>query len=134
MEQLFPAVEGFNVILLVMGGLAAFVFVALYFVNAGYGMMYSKRWGLSVNNRLGWILMELPAFLLMFVLWYLSPRCFDCVPLVFFLVFEVHYFQRTFIFPMLMRGSNRMPWLIIIFGWMFNAANAYIQGDRKSVV
>ena len=69
MEQLFPAVEGFNVILLVMGGIAAFVFVALYFVNAGYGMMYSKRWGLSVNNRLGWILMELPAFLLMFVLW-----------------------------------------------------------------
>lgn len=128
MEQLFPAVEGFNFILFVMGGIAAFVFVALYFVNAGYGMMYSKRWGLSVNNRLGWILMELPAFLLMFVLWYLSPRCFDCVPLVFFLVFEVHYFQRTFIFPMLMRGSNRMPWLIIIFGWMFNAANAYIQG------
>ncbi len=128
MEQFFPTIEGFNQFLLTMSGIAVIVFVALYFINAGYGMMYSKRWGLSVNNRLGWILMEFPSFMVMLVLWFYSARRFEVAPLVFFLIFEIHYFQRTFIFPMLMRGTNRMPLLIIIFGWMFNISNAYMQG------
>lgn len=128
MVQFFPTIEGFNQFLLVMSGIAVVVFVALYFVNAGYGMMYSKRWGLSVNNRIGWVLMEFPAVMVMALLWYFSPRRFELAPLAFFIVFQVHYIQRTFVFPFLMRGRNRMPWLIIVFGWMFNIANAYMQG------
>lgn len=128
MVQFFPTIEGFNQFLLVMSSIAVVVFVALYFVNAGYGMMYSKRWGLSVNNRIGWVLMEFPAVMVMALLWYFSPRCFELTPLAFFIVFQVHYIQRTFVFPFLMRGRNRMPWLIIVFGWMFNIANAYMQG------
>ena len=48
--------------------------------------------------------------------------------LAFFIIFNIHYCQRTFIFPFLIRGKDEMPWLIIIFGMFFNTANAVIQG------
>lgn len=120
--------HNFNTLLLVMAILAVVVFVALHFVNAGYGMMYTRKWGLSVNNKLGWMLMELPTVVVMAWLWWTSSRTFDLVPLLFFILFQVHYLQRTFVFPLLMRGRNRMPLLIILFGWIFNCANAFIQG------
>ena len=28
-----------------------------YYVRAGYGMFHTPKWGLSVNNKLGWVLM-----------------------------------------------------------------------------
>ncbi|MDR2410013.1 MAG: 3-oxo-5-alpha-steroid 4-dehydrogenase, partial [Bacteroidales bacterium] len=39
---------------------AIIVFVVLYFINAGYGMFRSTQWGFSINNKLGWMLMEVP--------------------------------------------------------------------------
>lgn len=128
MNDIFPNIDGFNTLLTVMCVIAVVVFVALFFVNAGYGMMYDKKWGVSVNNRLGWVLMELPVVVVMTALWIGSSRAFDVVPLVFFILFQIHYIQRTFIFPFLIRGNNRMPLAIIVFGWIFNVANAYIQG------
>ena len=126
--NIFPSLQSFNNLLIVMSVLAVIVFVALHFVNAGYGMMYNKKWGISVNNKLGWVLMELPTVVVMSLLWWSSSRTFDTVPLIFFVLFQIHYVQRTFVFPLLMRGKNRMPLIIILFGWIFNIANAYIQG------
>lgn len=128
MNDIFPTPEHFNTLLTVMSALAVIVFVALHFVNAGYGMMYTRRWGPSINNRLGWMLMELPTVVVMTAIWLSSTRMLDLVPLLFFIIFQVHYIQRTFIFPLLIRGSNKMPLSIIVMGWIFNVANAYIQG------
>lgn len=111
-----------------MAVLAVIVFVALHRVNAGYGMMGGRNWGPGVNNRFGWFLMELPAFACMAVIWALSPRGGDPAPCVMAALFELHYFQRTFIFPFLIRGKNRMPWAIIVMGMVFNAINAYMIG------
>ena len=111
-----------------MAVLAVIVFFALHRINAGYGMMGSRKWGPSVNNRLGGFIMELPAFACMAVIWALSPRGGDPAPCVMGALFELHYFQRTFIFPFLIRGKNRMPWTIIAMGMVFNAINAYMIG------
>lgn len=127
MEWIFDTAL-FDKVLLCMAGMGAVVFVALYFVGAGYGMMYNKKWGLSVNNRLGWVLMEAPVFIVMCLLWWCSGRRNEVVPLIFFLLFQLHYFQRSFIFPLLMRGHNRMPLAIVVMGVLFNVVNAYMQG------
>lgn len=108
--------------------LAAGVFVALFFVDAGYGKFYQPRWGPSVDNRVGWILMEAPVFILMLLLWWHSDRRTDPVRLVFLVLFELHYFHRSFIFPLQIRGRNRMPLSIILMGALFNTLNAQIQG------
>ena len=111
-----------------MSALALVVFAALYHVDAGYGKFYDSKWGPSVNNRLGWFLMETPVFIAMLLLWFFSERRGDVVRLVFLLVFELHYFQRSFIFPLLIKGRSRMPLSIILMGVIFNTLNALMQG------
>lgn len=120
--------ENFRIFLWIMAATAVVVFVALNFVEAGYGIAYTKKWGPSVNNKLGWVLMEAPVFIIMVILWALSSRRFEIAPLVMFLIFETHYFQRSFIFPLRMKGKSRMPLSIMLMGVVFNSLNALMQG------
>lgn len=118
----------FNSFLMIMTIIALVVFIALYFVDAGYGIMFSKKWGLSVNNKLGWVLMEAPVFFVMTACWWFSERTFALTPLVFFLLFQSHYFQRSFIFPFMISGNSRMPISIMMMGVIFNTLNGLMQG------
>ncbi len=107
------------------------VFVALRWINAGYGVMYTPKWGPSVSNRPGWVLMELPALLCFIAVWYFAyseglAAAAQPWPLVIGGLFAVHYTQRSIIFPLLIRGRSRMPLAIIAMGLMFNAINAYL--------
>ena len=121
--------SAFDLLLLVMSGLAVVAFVALYYVRAGYGIFRTDKWGTSLNNKIGWMLMEAPVFFVMLYLWWASDVRTDTVPLLFFLLFELHYFQRSFIFPFLMKGKSRMPWVIVLLGALFNVFNGLLQGE-----
>ena len=118
----------FNNFLILMAIVAVAVFVALYFIDAGYGKFYKPKWGPTVDNHLGWFLMEVPVFIAMLLLWWLSPRRTDLVRVVFLLLFQVHYFHRSFIFPRQLSGHSRMPWAIVVMGALFNTLNAFMQG------
>ena len=120
--------DNFSTLLIAMTIAAAIVFFALYFIDAGYGMMYTKRWGPAIDNRLGWVIMESPVFFAMCLLWWCSDRRADTVPLIFFILFQLHYFQRSFIFPLLIKGKSKMPLAIILSGITFNLLNALMQG------
>lgn len=122
------AQQTFDCLLWVMSALAVVIFVALHYVRAGYGMFHTSKWGLSLNNKAGWVLMEAPVFLVMLYLWWNSSVRFHAAPLVFFLLFELHYFQRSFIFPFLMKGKSRMPLAIMLMGVAFNVLNGIMQG------
>lgn len=111
-----------------MLGIAVLVFIALFRITAGYGMMYEKKWGPTLNNKLGWVVMEAPAFIAMVLLWVLSPRKSETVPAIMAVLYLVHYFQRSFIFPFKLRGKSRMPFVIIMLGVIFNIINAYMIG------
>ena len=45
------------------------------------------------------------------------------------LIFELHYFQRSFIFPLLIKGKSKMPAGIMLMGITFNLLNGYMQGE-----
>ncbi|MCM1517123.1 MAG: hypothetical protein NC117_00580 [Pseudoflavonifractor sp.] len=120
--------EYFNILLLSMTVTAVIVFIALQRVEAGYGILYNPKWGPAVNNRLGWVLMEAPVFIVMLALWLSSPRRGEVAPVVMALLFELHYFQRSFIFPLLIKGRSRMPLAIVVMGIVFNLINAFMQG------
>ena len=108
--------------------LAIIVFIALNYFNAGYGYLRSKSWGYSINNKLGWMIMEVPVFILMLVLYASSERVGNPAIIVITALFLIHYFQRSFIFPFLIRGKSKMPIAIISMGMIFNTMNAYMQG------
>lgn len=111
-----------------MTALACIVFVALQRITPGYGIAYDRKWGPSVGNRTGWVIMEAPVFILMLMLWLFSPRRGEPALIVMTSFFLLHYFQRSFIFPALIKGKNRMPLSIILSGIVFNMLNAYMIG------
>ena len=118
----------FNGLIYGMLGLAVVVFISLYFVTAGYGQFRTKQWGWSINNKLAWVLMEVPVFLVMLAIWSLSPLKWYLPQLVLFGLFELHYFQRSLVFPFLLKGKSKMPVAIMLMGIVFNLINGVIQG------
>ncbi len=60
--------------LAIMAALALVVFVALYFVEAGYGYLFNPKFGRPISNKIGWVLMESPVFFAMAALWLLRGR------------------------------------------------------------
>lgn len=111
-----------------MIALAVVVFVALRYVNPGYGMFYNPKWGPSVGNRTGWILMEAPVLVCLACIWLSSSRRGDMVLAALMAPIVVHYVQRTAIFPFLIKGKNRLPVAIMAMGMVFNTVNAYLIG------
>ena len=120
--------QTFDIFLIVMALLALVVFAALHFFEAGYGYLFNPKYGPPVPNKIGWVLMESPVFVAMCVLWLLSERTWQTGPLVLFLLFQSHYLQRAFIFPLLIRGRSAMPAGIVAMGMAFNTLNALMQG------
>ena len=122
----------YDYLLLIMSILGVIVFIILQFVTPAYGMTFNNRWGVSVRSNLGWFIMESPVFFAMLILYFVSLyyniRPFNLVTCVMFIFFEFHYFQRSFIFPLLMKGQSKMPISIIIIGFVFNTFNAIMQG------
>ncbi len=120
--------ETFDIFLIVMSVTAAGVFVALHFFEAGYGYLFDRRYGPPVPNKIGWVLMESPVFVAMCILWAASDRTWEVAPLVLFGLFQTHYLQRAFLFPLMMRGDSKMPLGIVAMGMLFNTLNAMMQG------
>lgn len=117
----------FQLFLGLMSAVAVIVFVALQFVKAGYGIFRTPSWGWSIPNKAAWVLMEAPVFFVMFGLWSRSGTGFALPSYLFLLLFQLHYFQRSFIFPLLLRGNSRMPLAIVAMGVLFNVLNGCMQ-------
>ena len=96
---------------------------------APYGRHYpGARWGPHLPSRLGWILMELPAVAAFLALYLDGKAAGQLVPLLFLAMWQVHYLNRTFIYP-LRKGEStrRMPVVVIASGFFFNTVNAYVN-------
>jgi 3-oxo-5-alpha-steroid 4-dehydrogenase 1 len=117
-----------------MAVMAVIVFIALFFFKAGYGYLSTSKWGPKISNKVAWVLMEAPAFL--FLLYYTLRFAFSGIDtgnnkIVLYVMaglFLLHYFQRSFIFPLLMRGKSTMPIAVMLMGLVFNTLNAYMIG------
>lgn len=91
-----------HLLLITSFALAPLILIALLVMPAAYGRHKagaSRWWGPGIPTRWSWVLMEAPSsigFLLIF-LW--GDRAFELVPLLLLMMWQVHYFHRTFIFP-----------------------------------
>jgi 3-oxo-5-alpha-steroid 4-dehydrogenase 1 len=110
-------------------GLAAAIFITLFFVVAPYGRHLSRGYGLAIRNRVGWIVMESTAPLVMAVCFALGWSQISAASLAFFILWEAHYIHRAFIYPLQRKDASKsMPWLVVSLGLIFNSVNAYLNG------
>ena len=102
--------------------------IALIFLSAPYGRHERSGWGPTMPARWGWIMMESPAVLYFGFIFWNTPHRLQAVPLVFFAMWQLHYINRTFVFPFLLRGSDkRMPVVVALMAILFNLLNATIN-------
>lgn len=108
--------------------LAAVTFVALCFIVAPYGGRHGRTgWGPTVPARVGWVVMEAPASILFLVFYVLGEHRGELVPLLFLLLWQAHYVQRAFVYPLLMRSGSRMPVAVMLLAILFNVLNAWVN-------
>ena len=115
-------ISTYHHVLWAMAFMGLFVFVTLYFVDAGYGKFRSNKWGYSINNKLGWVLMECPALIpIAYTIVALTP---SALAILFMSLYALHYVYRSFIFPVLLKGNSKMPLAITAMGATFNFTNS----------
>jgi len=115
-------------LVMTMFGLAAVTALALVFITAPYGRHDRAGWGPTLPSRVGWILMESPAVLGFVAIYAAGRHRAELTPLVLLALWQLHYLQRTFVFPFRIRSTGkRMPVVIAGLALVFNTLNAYVN-------
>ncbi|MDA8588963.1 DUF1295 domain-containing protein [Flavobacteriaceae bacterium] len=113
-------------VLWIIIGLVIFPINLIY--KAPYGRHTSKKWGISIDNKLGWIIMELPALVVCPAIYFYFKIDFD-ISIMFICLWIIHYFNRTIIFPFRIKTKGKkMPLAIVLSAFFFNIINGLING------
>lgn len=119
----------FNLITWCWIAVALIVHVTMFYVTAPFGRHTSNKWGPTINNKLGWVVMEAPSLLIMtgFLIWGSNSRSNWAWVLFAFWIF--HYINRTIIYPIRIKATpKRMPLMIAGSAVFFNLMNAGLNG------
>ncbi len=110
------------VVLIVVGG---------FIMPAPYGRFASDSFGLNFSSKWGWFLMELPATLSFLFFYFQGQNSAELVPMIFLGIWIMHYGNRGFIFPFLMRvvkgSKSSFSILVISAGWLVTSLHGYLN-------
>src|SRR6188768_3687441 len=100
--------------------LAAVVLPALLVKPAPYGRHMPATARFTVPSRIGWIVMEAPSAIVFAACALAAPESLGTVPLVLMALWQIHYLNRTLVYPFRMRGGDRpMPIAICVSAFCF---------------
>ncbi len=109
-------------------GLATLTFASLFVITAPYGRHARKGWGPAISQRAAWVWMELPASVLWAVIYAFGSHALEPAPLALLALWQLHYVNRTFIFPFRIKAEGKTtPVSIVLTAIVFNTLNAYIN-------
>jgi 3-oxo-5-alpha-steroid 4-dehydrogenase 1 len=108
---------------------AVAVFILLFFFKAPYGRYSVRSWGAMMNNKIGWIVMELPA-LGVFTFFVLFGGVSLSIPVwIFFGFWLIHYVNRSIIYPLRTKTFNKqIPLAVVFMAVFFNTMNGFTNG------
>ena len=122
-------IETFRYLVLSWIGIALILFPILLKITVPYGRHSKTDWGPMIDNKLGWVLMELPALMVFIFIIFRGEGIRSIPVLIFFILWILHYTNRTFIFPFRTRTKGKkMPVTVMSFGIVFNLVNGFING------
>lgn len=118
--------------------LAAIVLTLLFTMknfNVPYGRHNREGAGPQFDARLGWVIMESPSVILFATMYGIGANASNAVPLVFCVLWLIHYVHRTFIYPFQIRvGQANITLFVVSMGFLFNTINSYLNGRYISQV
>jgi 3-oxo-5-alpha-steroid 4-dehydrogenase 1 len=116
---------------LVIGWIAVAVIISpfLFFVTPPYGRHTKSNWGATISNTLGWFIMEIPSLLVFSYFIISGPTLKSRTIWAFGILWFIHYFYRSVIFPWRLKTrGKRMPLIIVFSAIFFNLINASTNG------
>ena len=123
-------IEAFFYIFIVFWFVVAIVsFFSQFKVAAPYGRYAPSGLIRTIDSKLGWVIMESPAVFVFAASFLLGKYTQSLTALVFLVMWETHYIQRTFIYPFTLRiKDKRMPFTILVSAFFFNIINGALNG------
>jgi 3-oxo-5-alpha-steroid 4-dehydrogenase 1 len=125
----FLAPDNYYLLLKIGFGYAVFAIIGAPFVHAPYGRFANDKFGFSFSPKLGWFLMELPATLSFLFFYFQGDHRFETVPLIFLGIWIMHYGNKGFVFPMLMRvvkgQKSSFSYMVVMAGWLVTGLHGY---------
>lgn len=119
----------FRNILIVWILIAVAVFISLFFITAPYGRYVRISSRFSIEGMYGWIIMEAPASLIFAACFIANLQGITITQIILLIVWQIHYVDRSFIYPVKRRISSKpLPLFILAAGIVFNSINAYLNG------
>lgn len=121
--------ETFQILVISWIVLAIITFPILLKITAPYGRHSKGNWGPTLNNKLGWLVMELPSLLVFTYFIVSGPTLKSRIIWAFGILWFIHYFYRSVIFPFRLKTPGKqMPGLIVLSAILFNLVNASLNG------
>ena len=114
--------------------IALIVFPINLIYKAPYGKHSTKKWGKSIDNKTGWILMELPALLTCPLIYFAIVEEIT-LNIGFIFLWILHYFNRTIIYPLRIKTKGKkIPIAIVASAFSFNMVNGILNGYFLTLV
>ena len=123
--------EHYQLIAWIWMALAGGTFFYLLRVAAPFGRHTRPGWGPTIDNRLGWVIMESTVLLVLFLCFYSGSGFQDISSpvAVILLLFTAHYLHRSLIFPLFLRTKGKqMPLVVALSAMAFNTMNGFLFG------
>ncbi len=121
--------ETFNILILGWILLAVVLFFILLFVKAPYGRHSTMKWGITISNRWGWFLMEIPSLVIFFGFFINGKAEKNVVAWIIAGLYLIHYVNRSLIYPFRIRTKGKeMPVIIVLMAVFFNIVNGSLLG------
>lgn len=130
MPDLYAA-DTYQMVLWIGFAYVAMIVIGGFVAPAPYGRFADTKYGMSLSPRLGWFLMELPATISFVYFFFQGKNSHEIVPLFFLGIWLMHYANRGFIFPALMRvakgTSNSFSFMVVAAGWLVTTFHGYLN-------
>ncbi len=109
--------------------IALIVHITMFYIKAPFGRHTSEKWGLTINNKLGWFIMELPSLAIMVYFLLAGTNSLHSYAWVLFACWIFHYTNRTIIYPLRIKATpKKIPLTIVCSAIFFNLMNAGMNG------
>lgn len=115
-------------LVLMILGCAALTYLLLSRITAPYGRFSRAGWGPAMPARVAWTVFESPAVLVFAAVYAAGDHAVRPVPLALLALWQWHYLDRAFGYPLRMRTTGkRVPVAIVLLALVFNTVNAYVN-------
>lgn len=112
-------------------GIVLVTTIAAVFIPTPYGRFADSKWGVALDPRLGWFLMEFPAGASFLYAFFQGPNRYEPFPLFVLFVWVCHYANRGYIMPALMRvpkgQKSSFGLMVVLIGWVVTSLHGYLN-------